>query len=513
MKNILLEDVIKAVNGVILQNINTNDIYIKNISTDTRSISQDSLFIPIVGENFDAHDFIKDAFKLGAVCCLSEKDINNNNNNNNLIIIKVKSTREALKDLARYYISLFENLKVVALTGSAGKTTTKDMIASCLSQKYKVVKTQGNFNNEIGLPLTIFNIDDTTEIAVLEMGMNHSGEISELSKIAQPDVALITNIGYAHIENFDSIDGIFRAKYEIFDYMNPNSNILKILNADDDILATLQDIQDNQDNQDVQDNQDKTNNIYEFYGLSDSNYINNLKAFASHVQENGIDGITAKINYYNNINSLVSFDINLKYAGKHILSNTLPAVIVSDFFSLSPLEIKNGLLEFKPSKMRMDIVKPLSASYNIINDTYNANPTSMRATLDVLATCNTRKVAILGDMYELGDYTDKFHKEIGAYAINKSIDELIFIGEHSKKMLDGARDTLSKSPSSNSVSINYFKTQDDFINNLNNKDFVKQIIKQGDTILVKASRGMKLEKTVNILLEDNFNTRYLNNEF
>ena len=175
MKPIFIEEIIKAVNGVINNNIDTKDIFIKNVSTDTRNIKPGDLFIPIVGENFDGHNFINDAFEKGAIACLSQKNIDTNN-----IIVNVKDTKKALKDFAMYYRNLF-NIPVVALTGSSGKTTTKDMLASCLSIKYKTLKTEGNFNNEIGLPLTIFNIEEDPEVAVLEMGMNHFGEIRNLS--------------------------------------------------------------------------------------------------------------------------------------------------------------------------------------------------------------------------------------------------------------------------------------------------------------------------------------------
>ncbi len=455
MKPIFIEDVIKAVNGTINNNINTDNIFIEDISTDTRNIKKGDLFIAIEGENFDGHNFIDIAFEKGAIACLSHKKIDTDK-----LVINVKDTKEALKDLAMYYRNLF-NIPVVALTGSAGKTTTKDMIAHCLSKKYNTLKTQGNLNNEIGLPLTVFNIEDNTEVAVLEMGMNHFNEISNLSKIAKPDIALITNIGVSHIENLGSREGILRAKYEIFDYLNNNG--IKILNGDDDMLFS------------VKENKEKCF----FYSLNNCN----LDAYATNIEEKGIEGINATINYFDK-----SFDVSLKIPGKHILSNALAVTLVCNSLNLTKEEIKKGLETFKPeSKMRMDILK--TKNYTIINDAYNANPNSMKATLDVLATTKGRKVAILGDMFELGSFSKEEHFNIGKYATEKNIDELIFIGNESYHMLEGA-----KSNKNSLSNINYFKTQEDFMKNIDN------LLKPQDTILIKASRGMKLENTVDEIL-------------
>lgn len=455
MKPICIKEVLKAVNGKINQNIDIDEIYIKNISTDTRQITKDALFIAIVGENFDGHNFIQNAFENGAVACISEKQIDTDK-----LVILVEDTKKALKDLAKYYRSLFD-IKVVALTGSAGKTTTKDMLYSCFSTKYNTVKTLGNFNNEIGLPLTIFNIEEDTQIVVLEMGMNHFGEIRNLSEIANPDVAIITNIGVSHIENLGSREGILEAKCEIFDYLKENG--IRILNADDDMLNSLK--------------QESALQKTYFYSLE-----NKEDAYATDIQENGIDGIKATLHCLSE-----QFDVKFKLPGKHIVLNALAVSLACKSLGLSCEDIKKGLENFELSKMRMDIKK--TDKYIIINDAYNANPNSMKASLDVLANTKTRKVAILGDMFELGSYKDKFHYEVGMYASLKNIDELIFIGENSYHMMLGAKDNKS-----NISNITYFKTQEEFLQD------VFQYLKEGDTILVKASRGMKLENTVDKIM-------------
>lgn len=468
MKEISLEDVIRAVNGVININVDTSNISINNVVIDSRKVADSNninlnkdLFIPIAGDNFDAHDFIDDVFERGAVCSLSEKEVNNSSN----IIIKVDSTREALKDLARFYISLFD-IKVVALTGSSGKTTTKDMIASCLSQKYNVTKTEGNFNNEIGLPLTIFNINDKTEVAVLEMGMNAKGEIHELSKIAKPNIALITNIGLAHIENFqDNQENIFRAKYEIFDYLKKDG--IKVLNYDSEFLCDLE------FSQDIGISKEQ-----HFYSLSNSE---KTSVYPLEIVQKDIQNTFVKVSCFGEI-----FDFNLNCSGNHMVSNALASVLIGYKLGLSSHQIKNGLETFKLSKMRMEIIN--NDKYTIINDVYNANPTSMKAVIDVLASVNnikgSRKVAILGDMFELGEkLTNKLHYEVGIYVANKDIDLLICVGIYSKYIYKGALDYNIKEA-------HYFETKDEFLNKY------KSLLFSKDVILLKASRGMEFEKIV-----------------
>lgn len=460
MKPIILEEIIKAVEGIINKNIDTTNIFISNISTDTRTLNNGDLFIAINGNNFDGHNYIQAAFEKGAKVCISEKDIQTDG-----ILIKVLDTKKALKDLAKYYRSLFK-IPVVAITGSTGKTTTKDIVASILAQKYNVLKTEGNFNNEIGLPLTVFNIDDSTEVAVLEMGMNNFGEIRNLSEIAKPSIAIITNIGVSHIENLGSREGILRAKYEIFDFLDENGT--KILNADDDMLFNLK-------------YEQKGKFIEQkFYSIEKE-----VDVFAENIVENGLSGTFAKINCMGE-----KFEINIKICGKHIISNALAGVIVGKKMGLNINQIKNGIENFNLSKMRMDIIK--TNNYTIINDVYNANPNSMKASLDVLANAKGRKIAILGDMFELGSFAPKFHYEIGEYAVCKKIDELIFIGNLAKNMMLGAKDFSIKN--NINVNINYFQKQEDLFQNINN------ILHIEDNILVKASRGMQFEKIVDKLM-------------
>jgi len=448
MKSLSVREVLNAVGGKLFNN-DGNDI-ILNVSTDSRSISNGDLFIPLKGERFDGHKFIESAFEKGAICVLSEKKLDLNKP-----YIYVRDTKEALAALAEYYRSLF-NIPIVAVTGSVGKTTTKDIIYSVLKQKFNTVKTEGNFNNEIGVPATIFKIDESSEAAVIEMGMNHFNEIHRLSKMVRPNAAVITNIGYSHIENLGSREGIFKAKCEIFDFLDKNG--VKILNGDDDLLHSIS----------------KCENTY-FYGVESNEY----DFFADEIVEKGINGIGCRIH-----NDMNSFYANINVPGKHMVLNALAATAVGRCFGVDNHLIERGIESFQLSKMRMDIIK--TDKYTIINDVYNANPASMKASIDVLADSNSRKVCILGDMLELGDFAPMLHEEIGEYAFKKGIDVIVCVGHIAKNIYNGA----VKNAGDKTENIFYFKNQEDFF------DDIKNIINVNDTILVKASRGMKFEKTV-----------------
>ena len=453
MKSLSLKEIIDAVDGVFKGDVNTSEIFINHITTDTRKIQEGDLFIPLKGDNFDGHDFLSQAFEKGAKCCFSEIETPLSN------LILVKDTKKALRDLAKYYRSLF-SIPVVAITGSVGKTTTKDLIASVLSQKYNVLKTEGNFNNEIGLPLTIFCLEDFHEVAVLEMGMNSFGEIHNLSEIAKPDIAVITNIGVSHIENLGSRDGILKAKCEIFDFINKKGTA--VLNADDDKLITLN---------------DKLENKISWYGICNKSGI-----YADKIQTKGLEGISCKIH-----TQLGEFCTDIPVSGEHMVYNAMSATIVGILLKLNLEEIKKGIEQFIPSKMRMNILNT-NSGIKIINDSYNANPVSMKAAIDVLKNAQRRTVCILGDMLELGEYTKDMHYEVGSYAAQKKIDCIICIGTFAKYIAEGAKKEKDST-------VFFYADKEEF--------FEKglQILKSDDTVLVKASRGMHFEKIVEKIQE------------
>lgn len=441
MKKILIKFIVSAVNGVFYGDEKVLENYVSNINTDSRKIIHDSLFIPLVGQKFDAHNFIEQAFENGAVCVLSEKILDGNKS-----FIKVDSTNQALLDLAEYYRNLF-NIKVVAVTGSCGKTITKDMIASVLCQEYSVIKSRGNFNNQVGLPLTIFEIEDSTQIVVLEMGTNHFGEIKVLSKIAKPDICVITNIGLSHIENFLTQNGILKAKSEIFYYAN--HNFLAVLNGDDKYLRKLE----------------LKNKIYCGLGVSNDifAYDINDRSFCSNV---------------------LSKKINLNYPGEFMIKNSLVAIAIGKYFDISDQNIKLGLEDLKLSAMRMELINA-AGDFTIINDVYNASPSSMKSAIDVLSDVpQENKVCILGDMFELGENSPRFHFDIGRYLSDKKIDLAICIGIMAKNIFDGINFSQKK----------YYETKEMFFND------IKKFSWTNSVVLVKASRGMHFEEITNKLM-------------
>jgi len=454
MLELTIENILDALKECRTENYNEYDLQkkVNSISIDTRKIQAGSLYIPIIGENFDGHNFIENAFNNGAIVCLSEKDIKSELG----IIIKVKSTKEALKDLAEYYLNLFD-LPVIAITGSVGKTSCKDMISSVLSTKYNVLKTEGNFNNEIGLPLTVFKLEKEHDVIVLEMGMNHFNEIYSLSKIAKPSICVISNIGVSHIENLGSQDGILKAKSEIFAFMKEDG--LAIINGDDDYLLKIK---------------DKIHNKYTF-GLHKNNDY-----YCENIQVLGFEGTKGYVHTPKN-----NYEIMLKVIGKHMIYNTLPAIIIGEKLGLSNEQIQKGILDFVPTKMRLNIYS--SDGITIIDDAYNASPDSMKSAVNTLVSLGSenKHVAILGDMFELGEYSIEAHKIVGKHVASSNIDLLICVGNDAKFIYEEALNN-----GMNQENLKYYADKDEVIKEINS------IILDKDIVLVKASRGMHLEKII-----------------
>lgn len=441
-----LEETAAAANG----SLKGNNIEITGISTDSRKIEKGCLFVALCGEKFDGHSFIDQVVEKGAAAVVISRDMECP-----CPSIRVADTRQALGDIARYYRRKF-NIPLVAITGSVGKTTTKDIIASVLSQKYNTLKTEGNFNNDIGVPLTLFRLCENIECAVIEMGMNHFNEISYLSSIAEPNIAVITNVGVSHIENLGSRDGILKAKCEIFGSMAEDS--FKVLNGDDDKLITVK---------------DKYKNICYFSTEKKADI------YADNIESKGVEGISCTIHRGD-----ISFDVDIPIPGRHMVGNALAASAVAFELGLSPDEIKRGIETFVPTGKRMDIIK--TEKYTIVDDTYNANPQSVKAGLDVIAQGKGIKCCILGDMLELGDMAPQLHYETGKYAAEKNIDIIVCIGPVSKNMYEGALSVRRDN-------VYYFEAQEEFMG------VCDDIVPKGAVVIVKASRGMHFEKTVEML--------------
>ncbi len=448
MEKISIKEILEATGGTLLWG--DEQTVIESVTTDSRKDGKNMLFVPLEGDTFDGHEFIRAAFDMGAVASLTHKDTEALCDH---ALIRVDNTKKALGDIARFYIDKYR-IPVLALTGSVGKTTTKDMVSAALGEKYNVLKTQGNFNNDIGLPLTVFNIEKEHNMAVLEMGMNHFGEINYLASIAHPDKAIITNVGMSHIENLGSREGILKAKLEITDFFSKGNTLF--VNGDDDMLMSVN---------------DGEYDVVRFaIDNKDADYrAKNIKKDALSVEFDAVyDGGTAHIR------------VNLP--GIHNIYNALAAFAVCKSYDMEDDDIARGIAAFSPSKMRMDI-KNLG-SLTLINDCYNASPASVEAALDVLVSAEyKRRVAILGDILEMGDFAPKAHEELGEKAAKMGVDLLITVGNNAKYMNIGAEKEGFEAQKSL-----HFETNKLLIAELD------KIIEHGDAVLVKASRGMKFEQ-------------------
>ena len=452
-----ISDILKVTKGKLITG--NKEFECENFSKDTRTIQKGDIYIGIKGEKFDGNQFWKQALDNGAEAVIVQ-DIEITKDElekySSKTIIKVEDTLEALYEIARYKRSLY-NIPVVAVTGSVGKTSTKDIIASVVSTKYKTLKTEGNNNNNIGLPFTILKLKDH-EAMVIEMGMNHLGEISLLTSIAKPTLAVITNIGTSHIGNLGSRENILKAKLEILEGMKTPK---VIINNDNDLLHKW-----------YEENKNKIE-IHTFGILNKSEIVAqnmNLKEESSEFI--AVSNLNDKSEEKNKLK------INVPVGGEHFVYNALCATEVGRILGISDENIKNGIERFELTKKRMDI-KKLQNGAILINDAYNASYESMKVSLEFLAKhTGTRKIAVLGDMFELGEYSEELHRNVGKEVVKNNIDILICAGENSKYIIEEAQ----KSPN----------IQTYFMNN--NEQIVEKLcqeLRKGDVVLIKASNGMK----------------------
>lgn len=454
MKHMSLQEITDACGGTYHGDPALASREVSSVVIDSRKAEQDSLFIAIKGARVDGHTFIPQVMEKGALCSVSEQDLGDVP----YAYIRVDSCEQALKDIAEHYRCSLD-IKVVGISGSVGKTSTKEMIASVLSQKYCVLKTEGNFNNEIGLPLTVFNLREEHEVAVLEMGISGFGEMTRLARIARPDICVITNIGVAHLENLGSRDGILKAKTEMFAYMNPQGTI--ILNGDDDKLRGFT----------------PENGISPVYfGLDTA-----CPFHADHIKNHGLKGTDAEF-----VTPRSHFNAHIHIPGSHMVYNALAGAAVGYALGLTDREIARGVEANVPIKGRNNLIE--TSRYTIIDDCYNANPASMKASLDVLSCADTRTVAILGDMFELGEHSAKMHYDVGVHAADAGINVLVCIGELTADTARGAEKSAENL--SISMDIRHFSSKDDFFRES------EAILKDGDTILVKASHAMGFTEIV-----------------
>ena len=463
MKNMTLENIEKACGGRYIGTEAGKKTEVLGAVIDSRQVESGYLFVAIPGEKVDGHKFIPDVFAKGAAAVLSEQQLEDPAGP----YILVESTTKALRDLAEYYRKSLD-IKVVGITGSVGKTSTKEMIASVLSEKYRVLKTEGNYNNEIGLPLTIFKIRAEHEVAVLEMGISEFGEMHRLATMANPDICVITNIGLCHLENLKTRDGILKAKTESFAHLKKDG--IAILNGDDDKLSTIRQVGDKEP---------------VFYGMEEKmEYREDAKksVYATGVENLGLYGMHARIHTPEG-----ERDVRIPIPGEHNVYNALAATAVGLSLGLSLDQISSGILKAKTIGGRTNLLN--TGSMTVIDDCYNANPVSMKASIDVLATAEGRKIAVLGDMGELGENEKKLHYEVGEYLAKKEIDVLFCAGELSEEIAKAAQ------KESKTCEVYYFKTRDALLEQL------LPFLKKGDTVLVKASHFMEYPKIVKALTD------------
>lgn len=454
MKNLTLENITQVCGGVYFGTADAMYREVSSITTDSRKVEEGCLFVPIVGERVDAHKFIPDVMAKGALATLSERPLDNAD----FPYILVESSLQAVKDIAEFYLEQLQ-IPVVGITGSVGKTSTKEVIASVLKEKYRTLKTQGNFNNELGLPLTVFRLREEHEIAVLEMGISFFGEMTRLAKVAKPETCVITNIGTCHLENLGDRDGVLKAKTEIFGYLKPNGNI--ILNGDDDKLITVKEY----------------NGIHPvFFGLDDKHPV-----YADEIVSHGLKGTSCRIHLGEE-----AFQVMVPMPGRHMIYNALAAAAVGRTYGLTNEEIRRGIESLEAINGRFKMIE--TDKFLIVDDCYNANPMSMKASLDVLQDGAGRRVAILGDMGELGENEIALHEDVGTHAAQCRIDECICVGNLCRHMAE-------KAAINPSLTVIHEPDRKSLLAHLGS------YVKEGDTILVKASHFMRFEEVVKALQE------------
>lgn len=458
MKDMTLEAMAAACHGQLIGANTRQYLNAQGIVIDNRMVQDDYVFVAIKGERTDGHQYIEQAFADGALAVVTEQPLTVAKPH-----ILVASTRQALKDLAAFYLSRL-HVKVVGISGSVGKTSTKEIIASVLSQKYQVHKTEGNFNNEIGLPLTIFKMQESHQVAVLEMGISEFGEMHRLASVSRPDIAVLTNIGLSHLKTLGSREGILKAKTEMFDHLREGADV--ILNGDDDLLGTISNVH---------------GKAPVFYGIGTDKPKTALypakEVYASGIENMGLKGIRLTIHTKEE-----TFTTQIPIPGTHNVYNALAATAVGLQLGLTTAEIKAGIEHARTIDGRTNLIE--TGRLTVIDDCYNANPLSMKASIDVLATALGRTIAVLGDMGDLGQNERELHYEVGRHLAEKNIDILFCAGRLSHEIARAARENRA------ACEVHEFDSRDEMLKEL------LPFLAEGDSVLVKASHFMEFSEVV-----------------
>ncbi len=441
MRGVSVRQAAEIVGGRLFNDKNA-DAEILSVVIDSRKAEKGSMFAALKGERVDGHDYIAKAFELGAVCCLAETVPDGVEGS----VIIVSDVAQAMKELAETYRRHFD-IPVIGVVGSVGKTTAKEMISAVLSTKYKVLKTDKNLNNELGVPLTVFRLEPEHEAAIIEMGISDFGEMSRLAKIVRPTMAVYTLIGHAHLERLHDRNGVLKAKTELVEYMSESGTLF--LNADDDLLAAYECKQERV-----------------LFGLG-----GNADVSAENLVSDGLSGLNCDI-----VSGERRIHAYIPAYGKHMVYAALEGAAVGIKLGLSDEQIAEGIANYETVGRRANVVE--TGFITLIDDCYNANPDSVMCGIDSLVRSDGRTVCILGDMLEMGENKEKIHAQVGSYASEKGVSVLLCVGELSKNTCKGAEDICSL----------HFETNAELIKHL------PKLINKGDTVLVKASHSMRFDE-------------------
>lgn len=472
--NLTVKELIEVCNGEICLQTSDSEQKVTSVVIDSRRVTKNGVFFATVGAKVDGHSFISQVFEQGAILVVGTKrpeeicreyGSSTDGWKNYVVVADVFGT---LKAVAEYYRQKL-TIPVVGITGSVGKTSTKEFIAGVLSQKFNVLKTEGNYNNEIGVPLTLLRITEETEAAVVEMGISDFGEMHRLSKMARPTICVMTNIGQCHLEKLGDRDGVLRAKSEIFDFMAEDGIVC--VNRDDDKLCH---------------NPYAKDKTVLGFGLSSGD------SFATNIVSRGLWGSDATI-HLKGTEGFEEIEVSVPLPGRHMVINATAAALVGQVLGLSTNEIANGIRSVAAISGRNNLI-PLG-KLTLIDDCYNANPASMRAALDLLQMADNRKIAILGDMFELGENSDECHAQIGAYAVESGVDCLICIGANAAHMYRSACQKVEEQKAS--PTLRYFETREQFLKALQEQG--NTLLPEESTVLLKASHGMKFTEILDTL--------------
>ncbi len=453
MHNMTLANIAACLDATLCGASGKEQVEIEGAVLDSRKVKEGYAFFATRGERVDGHSYIPQVVENGAILVICETAPTVE-----VPYILVEDSLEALKKVAAFYREQL-NIPIVGVTGSVGKTSTKEMIAAVLGEKFRVLKTQGNFNNEVGLPLTILSIQKEHEVAVVEMGISDFGEMHRLSYMARPNICVITNIGQCHLENLGDRDGVLKAKTEIFDFMAEGGAV--VLNAEDDKLVGIHQVQGRKP--------------YFFGTQMEENTPVQMSVSATEIQGKGLFGSDFKMNLMGECK-----DAFVPLPGQHMVRNALAAACVGHILGMSMEEVLRGIASVQATDGRSNILKLTDKT--VIDDCYNANPVSMKSAIDLLMMANGRKCVILGDMFELGTEELALHREVGMYAAMAPLEQMIFIGNLSEQMYEGAK-KLRACPE-------YYRDKEAFLASHKPEDF------KDTTVLIKASHGMHFEEIV-----------------